>query len=150
MIQSEPVDILVVEDNDSQRETIVLALQNSIPDVLVIAVRDGVEALDFLLGRGAWTERHSEIPPRLILMDLAMPGTNGFSVLAQLRALHAHDELTLTPVVIFTDSQATGDVLKSYRCGANSFVRKPLDFSSFQAVVQSVGQYWLKQNFSPA
>jgi two-component system response regulator len=139
-----------VEDEDSQRASIVLALQNSIPDIVVIAVRDGTEALDFLLGRGAWTERLGEDPPRLILMDLSMPGETGFSVLAQLRALEAKNALTLTPVVIFTDSQAPGDILMSYRCGANSFIKKPLDFARFQAVVESVGQYWIKQNFTPA
>jgi two-component system response regulator len=144
--QDESVDILVVEDDDSQRASIVLGLQNSIADVLVVAVRGGVEALDFLFARGAWTGRLGLEPPRLILLDLAMPGMDGFSVLGQIRTLDSQDTLALTPVVMFTDSQASGDISRSYRCGANSYILKPLDYPVFQAVVETVGQYWLNHN----
>ena len=149
MTQHEPVDILVVEDNDSQRASIVLALQNFIPDVLVTAVSDGTEALDFLFSRGAWTDRVGEDPPKLILLDLALPGMSGFSVLGQIRSFDAQEALTLTPVVVFTDSQATGDISESYRCGANSYIIKPLSFPDFKTVVETVGQYWMKNNRTP-
>jgi two-component system, response regulator len=142
----EPVDILVVEDDESQRASIVLALQNSIPDVLVVAVRDGVEALDFLFGRGAWLDRSGEEPPKLILLDLAMPGSDGFSVLGQIRSIEPQDALTLTPIVVFTDSEAAGDITECYRCGANSYIIKPLSFPDFRTVVESVGQYWMTLN----
>lgn len=146
MLKEEPVDILVVEDNDSERASIVAALQTSIQDVQVVAVCDGTEALDFLFARGAWVNRVGEDPPRLILLDLALPGSDGFSVLGQIRSLDAEDALMLTPVVIFSDSQAAGDITRSYRCGANSYIMKPLSFPDFQAVVTTVGQYWMTHN----
>lgn len=146
MGKAELVDILVVEDDDGQRASIVLALQNAIPDVVVIAVRDGTEALDFLFARGMWMGRAKADPPKLILMDLALPGSDGFSVLGQIRSIEPQDALTLTPVVVFTDSQAAGDITRSYRCGANSYIIKPLSFSDFQTVVEKVGQYWMTHN----
>ncbi len=146
MTNGKSVDILVVEDNESQRASIVDGLENSIPDVVVVAVQDGVEALDFLFSRGAWTDRLGEDGPKLIMLDLALPGPDGFSVLGQIRSFDAQEALTLTPVVIFSDSQATGDISKSYRCGANSYIIKPLSFPDFQKVVETVGQYWMKHN----
>jgi two-component system response regulator len=146
MTNGKSVDILVVEDNESQRASIVDGLQASIPDVVVVAVQDGVEALDFLFSRGAWTDRLGEDGPKLIMLDLALPGSDGFSVLGQIRSFDAQEALTLTPVVIFTDSQATGDISKSYRCGANSYITKPLSFPDFQKVVETVGQYWMTHN----
>ena len=144
--QDKPVDILVVEDNDNERASIVESLQASIDDVQVVAVHDGREALDFLFARGDWTDRVGADSPKLILLDLELPGSDGFSVLGQIRSLDAADALTLTPVVIFTDSQAVSDVKRSYRCGANSYIMKPLSFPDFQAVVKTVGQYWMTHN----
>jgi two-component system response regulator len=146
MLNDEPVDILVVEDGESERTSIVEILQASIPDVQVVAVNDGTAALDFLFSRGDWTARVGAEPPRLILLDLALPGADGFSILGQIRSLDAEDALTLTPVVVFSDSQDVLDIEKSYRCGANSYIMKPLSFSDFQAVVKTVGQYWMTHN----
>ena len=146
MLNDETVDILVVEDNDSERASIVASLQSSIHDVHVLGVHDGTEALDFLFARGAWTDHAEADPPRLILLDLALPGSDGFSVLGQIRSLDAENALTLTPVVIFSDSKAAGDITKSYRCGANSYIMKPLSFPDFQAVVETVGRYWMTHN----
>lgn len=146
MTNDEPVDILVVEDNDSQRASIVTALQDSIPDVLVLSVRDGPEALDFLFSRGSWAGRVGEDPPKLILLDLELPDSDGFSVLGQIRSVEPKDALTLTPVVIFTDSQSSADITQSYRCGANSYIIKPLSFPDFRAIVETVGQYWMTHN----
>ena len=146
MWNDEPVDILVVEDGENERASIVEILRASIPDVNVVAVCDGTEALDFLFARGDWTARVGAEPPRLILLDLALPGADGFSILGQIRSLDAEDALTLTPVVIFSDSQDARNIEKSYRCGANSYIMKPLSFSDFQAVVKSVGQYWMTHN----
>jgi len=150
MLNDEPVDILVVEDSARERESIVEILKASNPDVVVVAVHDGTAALDFLFARGDWADRAGADPPRLILLDLALPGADGFSILGQIRSLDADDALTLTPVVIFSDSQDTRNVAKSYRCGANSYVMKPLSFSDFRAVVTSVGQYWLTRNINIA
>ena len=146
MTNREPVDILVVEDNDSQRASIVLALEECIPDVGVIAARDGPEALDFLFCRGEWMDRVGEDPPKLILLDLEYPGSDGFSVLGQIRSIEPQGALTLAPVVIFTDSQTPGDITKSYRCGANSYIIKPLSFPDFKAIIESIGQYWMMHN----
>jgi CheY-like chemotaxis protein len=146
MTSGEPVDILVVEDNDSQRASIVLALEGCIPDVLVIAVRDGVEALDFLFCRGAWTDRVGKDPPKLILLDLELPGSDGFSVLGQIRSIEQQEALTLAPIVVFTDSQSASDIKESYRCGANSYIIKPLSFPDFRAIVETVGKYWMMHN----
>lgn len=147
MTMHERVDVLVVEDNESERGSIVETLQSSIRDAHVVAVNDGPEAMDFLFGRGSWMRRLGEEPPRLILLDLEMPGSDGFSVLGQIRSMEASDDsLNLTPVVIFTDSHEAGDVLKSYRCGANSYIIKPLSFPDFQAVVATVGRYWIEHN----
>jgi CheY-like chemotaxis protein len=146
MNADEVVDILVVEDNDAERDSIVATLRASIPDVHVVSASNGEEALDFLFARGAYAGRAGEDPPRLILLDLAMPGTDGFSVLGQIRSMEPKDALTVAPVVIFTDSQIAGDVRASYRCGANSYILKPLSFKDFTAVVEAVGQYWMDHN----
>ncbi len=146
MCMDEPVDILVVEDNEGERATIVAALQAAIPEVKIVAVHDGTEALDFLFARGGWGSREGADPPRLILLDLELPGSDGFSVLGKIRSLEQQDALTLTPVVIFSDSQDARNITKSYRCGANSYVMKPLSYSDFQAVVTKVGQYWMSNN----
>lgn len=150
MLNDEPVDILVVEDNENERASIVEALHASLDNVQVVAVQDGTEALDFLFARGDWTDRVGADPPRLILLDLALPGADGFSVLGQIRSLGPQGALTLIPVVIFADSQAVGDITRSYRCGANSYIIKPVSFLDFQAVVETVGRYWMTHNKAPA
>lgn len=146
MLKDAAVDILVVEDNASERASIVEALQNAIPDVRVVPVHNGTEAVNFLFARGAYADRLGEDPPSLVLLDLEMPGADGFSVLAEIRDLEPKDALTLTPVVIFTDSLDTNHIKKSYRCGANSYVIKPVSFPDFQAIVEKIGQYWMTCN----
>ncbi len=145
-MNNEFTDILVVEDNESERASIVAALEETIPDVQVFSVHDGAEALDFLFARGVYTDRADESPPTLILLDLAMPGDNGFTVLGQIRSLERQDSLTLTPVVMFTDSQDNSDIKESYRCGANSYIIKPVSFPDFRTAVEKIGQYWMTFN----
>jgi two-component system, response regulator len=140
------VDILVVEDDKSQSASIVQVLQDSIPDVSIIAVGNGADALDFLFARGDWKCRVGKDPPRLVLLDLAMPETDGFSVLGQIRSLGPDNTLTIMPVVIFTDSEAPADVMEGYRCGANSYIIKPVSIHNFNAVVETIGQYWIHHN----
>lgn len=146
ILNNAPVDILIVEDNESERNSIVSSLEKTLSGICIVAVEDGKQALDFLFHRGQWADRVDEDPPRLVLLDLSMPETSGLSVLAQIRSLDADETLTLTPVVIFSDSQTPGDIKESYRCGANSYILKPLSFPDFQAVVDLVGEYWLKHN----
>lgn len=147
MTAGESIDILVVEDDEGDRESIVKALRDFIKRVRVVGVPDGEEALDFLLARGHWTDRVGERPPKLILLDLEMAGSaGGLSLLAQIRSIEPEDALTVAPIVIFTDSHDAGDIKESYRCGANSYVIKPLSFPNFKAVVEQVGQYWMTHN----
>lgn len=150
MLKESSVDILVVEDNASERASIVEALQKFISGVQVASVRDGTEAIDFLFARGAYADRVGEDPPTLVLLDLEMPGANGFSVLAEIRALEPKDALTLTPVVVFTDSLDANNIKESYRCGANSYVIKPVSFHDFKAIVEKIGHYWMTCNQASA
>ena len=142
----ESIDILVVEDDDIQRKSIVAVLRACLLEAKIANVSGGDDALDFLLGRGAWINRAKEIPPKLVLLDLAMPGGDGFSVLTQIRTKESEEAITLTPMVIFSDSQEPNDIRYSYRCGANVYVIKPLSYRDFEAIVKSVGQYWMSIN----
>ncbi len=138
--------ILLVEDNPDDVELTMRAFRkNNIANDVVVA-HDGVEALDYLFGRGAYKDRNTSETPRLILLDLKMPRMDGFHVLEHLRA----DERTrLTPVVILTSSKEDQDLLNSYQHGANSYVRKPVDFNKFLEAVRQIGLYWLLINESP-
>lgn len=143
------VDILVVEDNDSQRTSIVEALEASMDGICVVAVHDGDEALNFLFARESWAYREGAEPPKLILLDLELPGANAFSILGQIRSLGPEDALMLTPVVIFTDSKSDSNATECYRCGANSYLIKPVSFTEFKTMVDMVGQYWITHNRTP-
>ncbi len=140
------VDILVVEDNDSERESILKGLDDSIPDIRIVGVNDGLEALDFLYARGAWSHRAGLDPPKLIVTDLIMPGSGACSVLVEIRSTVPKDALTLVPVVVFSSSSESKDINESYRCGANSYIMKPIKFSDFKLVVERIGQYWMMHN----
>ncbi len=140
------VDILVVEDNDSERASIVDSLRNAIKNVRVASTENGEEAIDFLMARHAWIGRVGLPPPKLILLDLEMPGSDGFSVLGQIRAIEPQEALRLTPVVMFTDSKAPDNISASYRGGANSYMIKPVSFSDFELLVERIGKYWMIHN----
>ena len=144
MIQDET--ILLVEDNPDDVELTLRAFRkNNIANNIVVA-RDGVEALDYCFGRGAYADRNTADTPRLILLDLKMPRMDGLRALEYLRT----DKRTkLTPVVILTSSREDQDLVSSYKSGANSYVRKPVDFSEFLEAVRQIGLYWLLINESP-
>jgi len=135
--------ILLVEDNPDDVLLTQRALKkNNISNELVVA-RDGVEALDYLFGTGAWQGRDLSIQPVVILLDLMLPRLDGMEVLRRIRA----SELTsLLPVVILTTSREDRDRLQTYSLGANSFVRKPVDFEQFIEAVRQLGLYWLVLN----
>jgi two-component system response regulator len=137
--------ILLVEDNPDDVELTMRAFRkNNIANNVVVA-RDGVEALDFLFCQGIYTDRDIKDNPRLILLDLKLPKIDGLQVLARLRA----DERTkLVPVVILTSSKEEHDLVSGYRSGANSYVRKPVDFNKFVEAVRQIGLYWLLINES--
>jgi two-component system response regulator len=138
--------ILLVEDNPDDVELTMRALRkNRIANKIVVA-GDGVQALDYLFGRGIYANRDPRDNPRLILLDLKLPKLDGLQVLARLRA----DERTkLVPVVILTSSKEEHDLISGYKCGANSYVRKPVDFNKFVDAVHQIGLYWLLINESP-
>ncbi len=138
--------ILLVEDNPDDVELTKRAFRkNNIANELVVA-RDGVEALDYLFCKGAFADRAAGDAPRLILLDLKLPKLDGLQVLERLRA----DERTrLTPVVILTSSKEEHDLVSGYKNGANSYVRKPVDFNQFVEAVRQIGLYWLLINESP-
>jgi two-component system, response regulator len=138
--------ILLVEDNPMDEELTLRALRkNGISNEVVVA-RDGVEALDFLFARGAYANRDPDALPRLVLLDLKLPKVDGFEVMRQLRT---HERTRLLPVVILTTSNEEQDRLTGYRNGANSYVRKPVDFNEFIEAVRQLGLYWLTLNESP-
>lgn len=137
--------ILLVEDNPRDEALTLRALRkNNIVNEIVVA-RDGVEALDYLFGMGAYAGQEVTMP-QLILLDLKLPKVNGLQVLQQIRS----DERTkLLPVVVFTSSNEEEDVVKSYNLGANSYVRKPVDFDQFSEATRQLGLYWLVLNLTP-
>ena len=138
--------ILIVEDNpDDEALTIRALKKNNIGNRLVV-VRDGAEALDFLFCTGIYTERDPYDLPQTILLDLKLPKVDGLEVLKRIRA----DERTsLLPIVILTSSKEERDIVQSYKNGANSYVRKPVDFNEFLDAARQLGLYWLVLNEAP-
>ena len=138
--------ILLIEDNP---DDVVLTLRafkkNNIANDVVVA-GDGLEALDYLFGTGKYKERDISIKPALILLDLKLPKMDGLKVLERMRA----DERTkLLPVVILTSSKEEQDIIGSYSLGANSYIRKPVDFNKFVEAVKHLQLYWLVMNELP-
>jgi two-component system response regulator len=135
--------ILLVEDNPKDEELTLRALKKSNVLNPVIVARDGVEALDYLFARSGHANRAPAAMPQVILLDLKLPKVDGLEVLKTLRA----DARTkLLPVVILTSSNEEQDLIRSYSLGANSYVRKPVDFAQFLEAVRQLGLYWLILN----
>jgi two-component system response regulator len=138
--------ILLVEDNPDDIELTMRAFRkNNIANNLQVT-RDGVTALDYLFCRGEFSERNIKETPRLILLDLKLPKMDGLQVLENLRA---NEYTRLVPVVILTSSREEQDLISGYKNGANSYVRKPINFNEFVEAVKNIGLYWLLINESP-
>jgi two-component system response regulator len=136
----QPTVILLVEDNPDDEALTLRAFKKSNLGNEVVVARDGVEALEFLMN-------HELELPKLVLLDLKLPKLDGMDVLERVRA----DERTrLLPVVVLTSSKEQEDLLKSYALGANSYIRKPVDFNQFIQAIQQLGLYWLVLNESPS
>ena len=135
--------ILLVEDNLDDEELTVRALRkNNVANEIMVA-RDGVEALDYLFGQGGHAGRDVRLKPQVILLDLKLPKLDGLGVLRRIRA----DERTkFIPVVVLTSSKEEKDLIDSYGLGANSYVRKPVDFNQFSDAARQLGLYWLVLN----
>jgi len=138
--------ILLVEDNPDDVElTLRVLKQNNITNQVKV-VNDGVEALDYLFAEGDYSDRDISDLPAVILLDLKLPKVDGLEVLRRIRA----DERTkLTPVVILTSSKEEQDLINGYSLGANSYVRKPVEFGQFADAVRQLGLYWLLLNEPP-
>lgn len=138
--------ILLVEDNPDDAALTVHALEtNKIGNTLVIA-RDGVEALDYLFCTGTYAGRDPDDHPAVVLLDLKLPRIDGLEVLRRVRA---EERTRLLPVVILTSSNEEEDRIKGYALGANSYVRKPVDFDDFVRAAGQLGLYWLLLNQAP-
>ncbi len=139
-------NILLVEDNPDDEALTLRALnKNNIMNEVVVA-RDGAEALDYLFCRNAHAGRDPENQPALILLDLKLPKVDGLDVLREIRANPATQ---LLRVVILTSSREEQDLINGYRLGANSYIRKPVDFGQFMEAVKQLGMYWLVLNETP-
>lgn len=138
--------ILLVEDNPDDEELTLLSLRKNNLAHEIVVVRDGVEAIEYLFGNGQYADRDVSRVPTVILLDLKLPKLDGLGVLKRLRA----DERTRTlPVVVLTSSSQDADVIASYNLGANSYVRKPVEFGAFVEAVSSLGLYWVLLNRPP-
>ena len=135
--------IFLVEDNPDDEALTLRALQKNNIGNRVVVAHDGAEALDFLLGRGSQAGGDSNVMPQVILLDLKLPKVDGLEVLRQLRA---NERTKYLPVVILTSSNEEQDLLRGHGLGANSYVRKPVDFNQFTEAVRQLGLYWLVLN----
>jgi two-component system response regulator len=138
--------IMLVEDNPDDEELTLRALRKASIANNVFVARDGQEALDFLFGTGQHAGREPLTMPAVVLLDLKLPKLDGIDVLQRMRA---DPRTRLVPVVVLTSSSEDEDMLRSYQSGANSYVRKPIEFSEFAHAVTQLGMYWMLINQTP-
>ncbi len=145
MMDSE-VEILLIEDNLNDAELTIRALRKNHIANMLVHLKDGVAALDFLFGTGEYAGRNINNKPKLILLDLKMPKVDGLEVLKRIKT----DEFTKKiPVVILTSSKENPDIEKCYLLGANSYIVKPVEFDNFSKAVSEIGLYWMLLNQPP-
>ncbi|MBF0284852.1 MAG: response regulator [Magnetococcales bacterium] len=136
-----PIVIVLAEDDDDDYLLTVKALRKSYVLNHLHRVRDGEELMEYLLRQGVYADPARSPRPGVILLDLNMPRKDGREALLEIRA---KPELSHIPVVVLTTSKAEEDVLRSYRCGANSYIKKPVEFAEFVEVVRAMGRYWFE------
>ena len=135
--------VLLVDDDSNDEELARVALKRAGIDHRLMVVRDGAEAIDWLLRQGQHVGRDPALKPRLVLLDLKLPKVSGLEVVEALRK----DERTrLLPIVVFTSSNEERDLKESYRLGANAYVRKPIDFGEYKKLLADVSTFWLVHN----
>ena len=140
------IDILLVEDSQSDAEMTIRALNKHHISNNLTHLKDGALALDFLFGTGIYNGRNTNNKPKVILLDLKMPKVNGLQVLQRIK----NDDITRDiPVVILTSSKEHPDVERCYKMGVNSYIVKPVEFSNFMKAIADLGMYWLGLNQSP-
>ena len=140
------IDILLVEDSSTDVDLTLHVLRQSTLANRTCVARDGEEALQYLFGRGAYSDRGPECPVKLILLDLKLPKLDGLEVL---RAIKNGQQTKVIPVVILTSSREEKDVMNCYDRGANSYVQKPVDFDQSREIIQQLCLYWLRVNQPP-
>jgi CheY-like chemotaxis protein len=146
MTDPNTVDILLVEDNQTDVELTIRALKKHNLTNRIFVVKDGEEALDFLFRQGVYSKRETTNSPKIIFLDLKLPKVDGLEVLKKVKT----DERTkIIPVVVLTSSREERDIVESYKLGVNSYIVKPVDFDKFVESVSQIGLYWLLLNQPP-
>ncbi len=142
-MENEQVDILLIEDSLHDAELTIRALRKNNGSIKIVHLKNGAVALDFLFGTGEYSGRNINNMPKVILLDLKMPKVSGLEVLEKLSVDKSARKI---PVVVLTSSKENPDVERAYLLGANSYIVKPVDFESFQKIVNDLGIYWLSHN----
>lgn len=145
-MNTQEVEILLVEDNPTDAELCIRALKKHNLANKLVWVKDGAEALDFIFAQGAYTGRDTNVTPKVILLDLRLPKVDGMEVLRKVKS----DERTkIIPVIVLTSSKEDRDITESYKLGVNSYISKPVNFEDFSKTVVELGCYWLLMNKAP-
>jgi two-component system response regulator len=146
MNEMSPIEILLVEDDQDDRDMTLRALHKANLTNHIQVARDGAEALEFIFCQGVYAERHIENGPKVVLLDLKLPKVDGMEVLKRIKS----DPRTMNiPVVMLTSSNEQKDIIESYNLSVNSYIVKPVNFEGFAAAIQGLGMYWLLLNQSP-
>lgn len=140
------LEILLVEDNQSDAEMTIRALKKNNLSNNIIHLKDGAEALDFIFGTGQFEGRDISNQPKIVLLDLKMPKVNGLEVL---QTLKSDDRTKSIPIVMLTSSKEDPDIKKCYQLGVNSYIVKPVGFENFSSAIANLGVYWLLLNQPP-
>ena len=141
-----PKVILLVEDNQDDEELALLAFKKGQVANRIVVARDGVEAIEYLMGSGRYADVPDHVLPQMVLLDLKLPKVDGLEVLRRIRS---EPRTRRIPVIILTSSREEEDLIRSYDLGANSYVRKPVDFQQFVEAVRQLQLYWLVINEPP-
>jgi two-component system response regulator len=140
------MEILLVEDNPNDAELATLAMRQARFSGQIVHVDDGVKAIDYLLGTGAYRHRQGASLPRVVFLDLKLPRVDGIEVL---RRVKAREELRAVPIVVLSSSQELRDVAACYQLGVNSFVVKPVNYDEYQAMISALVHFWTRLNLTP-
>ncbi|MEO9805099.1 MAG: response regulator [Reichenbachiella sp.] len=140
-------DIVLVEDNPNDAEITIRSLKKHRLANKLVWLKDGVEALDYLLARGEYADRNINDLPKVIFLDLKLPKIDGIEVLEKIRN---SEPVKKIPVVVLTSSKEEEDVVKTYNLGVNSYIVKPVEFENFAKAIAEVGFYWLVTNITPS